>query len=347
MAIAKRRFTGALCERKMFAMHRAYLRATLLAVPLTLCRAALAAEPPAVDAPPAAPAVGVDTNAPAVAETPPTPKPSAPAYSLPWQLRPAAAVTVVRFDTSTGVRSIGGNGGATTVTLLLASYKVTPDLAVVVRDGFVDDSPPLKDSTNVFSNPALGATYVVKLGSGFRLAPFLGVTLPIGSGGGNTPDPAARAALAAGALTRSSMDNALFAVNYMTPFPGIDLAWVGQGFTVQAEATVFELLRTRGDAVDKDAARTNFTTGLHVGYFVIPALSVGGEIRYQRWLKNPGIPDADARRDTATAAIGVRAHFKLSDTMWLRPGAAYVQPLDAPMTDQSYHVAQLDLPLSF
>jgi hypothetical protein len=331
----------------MFAMHRANLSASLLVTSLTLSGIALAADPPGAEPTAPAPPVNVDTNAPAIVETPPAPKPTPPAYSLPFQLRPAAAANVVRSDTSSGMRSIGGNGGTTVVTLLLASYKVTPDLAVMVRGGFVDDSPPLKDATDAFLNPALGATYVVNLGEGFRLAPFLGVTLPFGNGGGNTPDPAVRAALTSGALTRSSMDNALFAVNYMTPFPGLDLTWMGQGFTVQAEATVFELFRTRGDAVDKDATRTNFTSGLHVGYFVIPVLSIGGEIRYQRWLKNPGIPESDARRDTATAAIGLRAHLKLSDTMWLRPGAAFVQPLDAPMTDQSYHVAQLDLPLSF
>jgi hypothetical protein len=322
--------------------------ASALAVSLAFSRAALAVEPPGADTTPPVPAVGADTPVPPTTESPaPPPKPTPPPYSLPWQLRPAAAVNVVRADTSSGLRSVAGNGGTTLVTLLLASYKVTPDLAVTVRGGVVDDAPPLKDSTAAFLNPALGATYVVKLGSGFRLAPFLGVALPLGSGGGNAPDPAVRAALGAGALTRSSMDNALFAVNYLTPFPGVDFAWVGHDFTVQAEATVFELLRARGDLVDRDAARTNFTSGLHVGYFVLPVLSVGGELRYQRWLKNPGIPESDARRDTATAAIGVRAHIKLSDTMWLRPGAAFVQPLDAPMTDQSYHVAQLDVPFAF
>jgi hypothetical protein len=329
-------------------MKQPTLRASLLAVSLTFCHAALAVEPPGADPAPPATAAPVDTSAPPVAEPPPAPpKPTPPAYSLPWQLRPAAAANVVRADTSSGVRTVGGNGGTTVVTLLLASYKVTPDLAVVLRGGVVDDSPPLKDATAAFLNPALGATYVFKLGSGFRLAPFLGMTIPVGSGGGDTPDPAVRAALGAGALTRSSMDNALFAVNYLTAFPGIDLAWVDHGFTVQAEATLFELFRAKGEAVDKDAARTNFTTGLHVGYFVIPQLSVGGELRYQRWVKNPGIPDSDPRRDTTTAALGVRAHFKLSDTMWLRPGAAYVQPLDGPMTDQSYRVAQLDVPFSF
>jgi len=128
-------------------------------------------------------------------------------------------------------------------TLLLASYKVTPELALVVRAGFVDDAPPGKPSASAFLNPALGATYVVKLGNGFRLAPFLGVALPLGNGGGNTPDPNVRTALGAGMLTRSSMDNALFAVNYLTPFPGIDLAWVKSGLTIQAEMTLFELIR--------------------------------------------------------------------------------------------------------
>jgi hypothetical protein len=143
------------------------------------------------------------------------------------------------------------------------------------------------------------------------------------------------------------MDNALFAVNYMTPFPGIDLAYVKGGLTIQAEATLLELIRARGDLIDKDAARTNFTSGLHAGYFVIPELSLGAELRYQRWLKNPGIPEDDARRDNTTVAIGVRAHLKMGGGMWLRPGVAFVEPLDAPMTDQKYHVAQLDVPFAF
>jgi hypothetical protein len=324
------------------------LSAGALAFALASVPPALAEAQPPPEAPPPAPtAVAPDTSTPPVTEAPPVAKPTPPPYSLPWQLRPAAAANVIRSDTASGMRSVGGNGGTTVVTTLLASYKVTPDLAVVVRGGFVNDSPPLKDATSAFLNPALGATYVFKLGSGFRLAPFLGVALPLGNGGGNTPDPAVRAALAAGILTRSSMDNALFGVNYLTPFPGIDLAWTSGGFTAQAEATVYELIRARGDAIDKDATRTNFTSGLHVGYFIIPALSVGGELRYQRWLKNSTMAESDARRDTATAALGIRAHFKISDTMWLRPGVAFVQPIDAPMTDQSYHVAQLDVPFAF
>jgi hypothetical protein len=310
---------------------------------------ALAAEssPTVPDALPPALAAAPDTASGTAPAAAPTAAPSPPPYSLPWQLRPAAAVNVVRSDTSTGFRSVNGVGGTTVVTLLLASYKLTPDLSVALRGGFVDDSPPGKPSASGFLNPALGATYVVKLGGGFRLAPFLGFAFPAGNGGGNTPDPAVRTALSSGILTRSSMDNALFAVNYATPFPGVGLAYLKGGFTAQAEVTLLELLRTRGDAIDKDSTRTNFTSGVHVGYFVIPELSLGAELRYQRWLKNTAIPESDARRDTATASIGVRGHFKVADNTWLRPGIAFVQPLDAPMTDQSYHVAQIDVPFAF
>jgi len=133
----------------------------------------------------------------------------------------------------------------------------------------------------------------------------------------------------------------------LTPFPGLDLAYVKNGLTLQAEATLFELVRARGDLIDKDSARTNFTSGLHAGYFIIPELSVGAELRYQHWLKNTAIPDSDPRRDNLTASIGLRAHLKVAANMWLRPGAAFVQPLDAPMTDQSYHVAQIDVPFAF
>jgi len=331
-------------------MRRAKLWVSITALPLFMASRAQGVDQPSEgpEAPPLPPAVAPDTSATvAVERAPPATKPTPPPYSLPWQLRPAGAVNVVRSDTSTGFRTVNGVGGTNVVTLLLASYKVTPDLAVMVRAGYVDDAPPGNTSSSAFLNPALGATYVVQLGHGFRLAPFLGLALPLGNGGGNTPDPAVRAALGAGILTRASMDNALFAVNYVTPFPGIGLAWVKSGFTVQAEATLLELFRARGDLVDRDAARTNFTSGLHVGYFIIPELSIGAEVRYQRWLKNTAIADSDARRDNATAAIGLRANLKLAANLWLRPGAAFVQPLDAPMTDQSYHVAQIDVPFAF
>src|SRR5687768_11626478 len=173
--------------KKVSAMERAMLWVCVTAVPLFIAGRAQAVDPPpeGVEAPPLPPAIATDRSGAVVVEPPPpAARPTPPPYSLPWQLRPAGAVNVVRSDTSTGFRTVNGVGATTVVALLLASYKVTPDLAVMVRAGYVDDAPPGGNtSSSAFLNPALGATYVVQLGDGFRLVPFLGLALPLGNGG--------------------------------------------------------------------------------------------------------------------------------------------------------------------
>jgi long-subunit fatty acid transport protein len=118
------------------------------------------------------------------------------------------------------------------------------------------------------------------------------------------------------------------------------------------------LLKTRGPAA-ADESNTNFTTGIHLGYFVLPTISIGGEIRHQRWISTPaaiaeggGMPPRTADqestlRDTTTFAVGPRFHFKLNDKMWVRPGIAFIMPIDKPLSDSKYKMAQLDVPLAF
>jgi hypothetical protein len=276
------------------------------------------------------------------------PAASAPApYSLPWQLRSVLPATALRSDTAVAFSKPAGNSASTVATMLAASYKVTPSIAPFARFGFVSNSPPVGDSGTSLVNPAVGATYGLKLSPELRLGLVLGVTIPVGMGGGDTPDASTAAATKAGVLARSAMDNAMFAVNYFTVFPGAGLAYVSGGLTLQVEATLFQLTRVRGSTKDVDASRTNFTTGLHVGYFLLPALSIGAELRYQRWLANPSINTDAPTRDNVTMAIGPRAHFKLGDHTWFRPGIAYARGLDNPMTDAKYNIVQVDLPLTF
>lgn len=313
----------------------------------TLARLALLAAPtlsasPALadDAPAEAPAA-----APAAAASQPRP------YSLPWQLRPAAAATVVRSDTAiASYQDAAGNAGSTVVTLLAASYKVTPELAPIVRVGWVRNSPPTGDAGTALTNPLLGATWAPKLGGDLRLALYLATTLPVGQGGGDTPDKATAAAVKSGVLARSAMDNVMFAVNDATIVTGADLAWVSSGFTVQVEATVVHARRVRGADVQPDESKTNLTTGLHVGYFALPELSIGAELRHQRWLSTPAAVEADGTgslRDTTTFAVGPRAHLHLSGSTWFRPGVAYARGIDDPMSAAKYDIVQIDLPVSF
>ncbi|HVU04606.1 MAG TPA: hypothetical protein VHE30_22765 [Polyangiaceae bacterium] len=333
--------------------------------------------PPAADAPAASPAPAQDESGPKADEAAPPPpapaeaaaadappaaepaKPKPPPYSLPFQLRPAAAATAVRLDTSMGFYKdpVTGNSASTVVPILLASYKVTKELAPLVRVGFVQNSPPdppagaaKTDSSFGLLNPLLGATYAIQPSKETKLAFFLGVTLPIGSGGGDSPDKAAKVARSVGLNTRSAFDNALFAVNDLTVIPGVDFAYVAGGFTAQVEATLFQLTRVRGSADQKDSSKTNFTTGLHLGYFLVPELSIGAEIRHQRWLSTPDAVKNDktgSLRDTTTVAFGPRLHFQIGEGKWFRPGVSLSLPLDDPMKKASYKVVQLDLPFSF
>jgi len=291
-----------------------------------------------------APAVtAVVTPPPPVA----SPAPPAPPYSLPWQLRPVVAANVIRSDSTVAFyENAAGVSGSTVATMLLASFKVTPHLAPLVRLGFVQNTAPgmAPDGTS-FINPIVGATYARPVGS-IRLAGFLAGTVPIGQGStGTAMNSGAAGANSAGIAARSGMDNAMYAVNYFTVIGGIGAAYVAHGFTAQIEATVLQLTRVRTST--GDSSRTNSTAGLHLGYFLIPQLSLGGELRYQRWLSDAAPVKANpVNRETVTVAIGPRAHFKLGKN-WFRPGISYARGLDKPLTTASYNMVQVDLPFAF
>jgi hypothetical protein len=344
------------------------------AAPEPATPAPAAAEPPATEPPAALPAaapppaaaapVATETQAsesaaaapaePVAAEPPPgaePPKPKPPPYSLPWQLRPVVAGNVVRSDTTFAFyENAAGNSGSTIASMLLFSYKVVEGLAPLVRLGVVSNSPPDSpanlDSATLFINPVVGATYAPPIHDQFKLGLFLGLALPLGMGSGEPPDPGDAAALAAGVLARSAMDNAMFAVDYFVVFPGVGLAYVDSGVTLQVEATFLQLTKVRGNAPDD--SRSNFTAGFHAGYFIIPPLSIGAEIRHQRWLSTPTPVKANENlRDTTTVAFGPRVHIRLGEKSWFRPGIAFALPLDKPMTDGDYKIVQLDLPVAF
>jgi hypothetical protein len=291
------------------------------------------------------------TSAAEVAPAPPAP------YSLPWQLRPAGVANVARADTTVAryQNPASGDAGSTVAATFLFAYKVTPTLAPLVRAAVVwNDSPgPATGGAAVLSSPLLGLTYGRTLSSApaWRYAALAAVAIPVGMGG---DQPAAKdakaAAIAAGILARSGLDNALFAVNYFTPLFGLDVAYVAGALTVQAEVTLLQLFRARNADVPSaaDATRTNATAGLHVGYFLLPILSVGTELRHQRWLSTPKLVAASpAARDTTTIAVGARLHLHVRDKVWLRPGLSYGFAVDDPLAASHYHLFQIDLPLAF
>lgn len=291
---------------------------------------------------------------PVVAE-PAADQPKPPAYSLPWQLRPVMPANVVRSDTAIAFYEPEGqdSGGTTVASMLLVSYKVTPELAPLVRLGIANDNPPDADAKTALQNPVLGAIYGIKPSDQTRLGLFLGVALPFGSGGGNV-DPTdedqvrALATQSRGVLARSAMDNAMFSPSHLTVFPGVGFAFLAGGWTAQIEATILFLNRVKGDEQEGDGLLINSTYGAHVGYFLLPLLSLGAELRYQRLLKKrDDVASGDARLDNLTVAAGPRLHLQLGESTWFRPGIAYARGLDDRMSSDDYHIVQVDLPLAF
>lgn len=319
-------------------------------VPPATPEAAPLATPAEVPPPAEAP---LASEVPPVTEEPVAP-PKPPPYSIPFGLRPAVAVNVVRLDSALALFKdpVSGKSGTDFVTTLLGGYKLADNISAIARIGVVSNSPPdtaTDPGTGTgFMNPVLGINYVHKLGD-FRVTPFLGVALPLGNGGGEKPDAAQALARTQGIWTRSAMDNAMFAVNDFVVFPGLDIAFIKGGLTLQVEATVLQLRRVRGnDQVQPDAMRTNFTSGFHAGYFFVPQFSFGAELRHQRWLSTPAAVAANNKlRETTTFAFGPRFHIKASETSWLRPGISYTIPLDDPMSANETQVIQLDIPFVY
>lgn len=284
----------------------------------------------------------------AIAPTPPAPAPAPAPYSLPWQLRPTTPSTSVRSDSSFVVRTpSGGAQEVTLVTMLGASYRISKGLplAPLIRLGVVRHDTSTRSGAALI-NPVLGASYLLALVPGLKINLFLAFTLPIGMGGGNAPDAAASAAAKAGVLARSGMDSAMFAVNDFAVLPGVGVSYSVRGFTAQVEATLAQLIRVRGEAVAPDPSRTNFMSGVHLGYFPREWLSLGAELRYQRWLSTPKAVTSEALRDNLTFAIGPRLHVQ-GPGFWVRPGFSITFPLDSPMSNQGMTIVQVDVPVAF
>jgi hypothetical protein len=347
---------------------RGTVRSICGAALLTLTAAApgALAQTDQAQAPPTQTALAQAAPPPEVSTVPAAPVPAAPAvppppYSLPWQLRPAAVGNAIRLDTSVGFYSNPATamapevtGGSTIAYMGLFTYKVTPTLAPIVRMGVVqNDNPGPMTSGTALANPIVGMTGGWKLPFDLRASAILAGTIPVGTGGTKTPaQNTEAAAIVKGIPVRSAMDNAMFAVNYFTALGGFDIAWVKHGLTVQLEATLLQLLRVRNeicaDGMTKctpDSNRTNLTAGLHLGYFIIPMLSLGTELRYQQWLKNPSA--TGTARENFTFAVGPRFHFKLSPTSWLRPGISYSTYIDQPLSKSKYSIIQVDVPFAF
>ncbi len=81
---------------------------------------------------------------------------------------------------------------------------------------------------------------------------------------------------------------------------------------------------------------------------MVRELSLGAELRYQRYLSTPAAVAKDSStRDNLSFAIGPRINIDLTETVFVRPAITYGRGLHGPVEVQSFNMVQLDVPVSF
>jgi hypothetical protein len=317
---------------------------------ISVAREGLADQP---GAPPSAPNEAPTPSAFFSSELPTYPdietKTSSSSYVGPFQLRSVIPKTGVRLDTTLAPYTFKGVTAQEIVLLVSGSLRVSRTLALQVRWGADDNRVSSGDASRTgILNPTVGVLWGIPIGRDFRFAASTWVGIPLATGGGNGADPNDIALQKEGILARSAMDNTSFAMNDVGFPTGISFAYIAGGFTGQIDSTVIPSFRVKGEQLQPDRSKVNSTHGLFLGYFVIPELSLGAELRYQRYLTTPDAVAKDpSTRDNLTAAAGFRLHIELSQGAWARPGLSYGRGLRGPVEQQSFQMVQLDIPVSF
>ena len=286
----------------------------------------------------------------------PSGKPAREPYAGPIQLRGVNTGNSIKTDTTvapfTDPRT--KDGQIETISFVSASARLSDRFGLTTRIGAVRNDHAAasgggRDSTTGLTNLGVGGIFAQPLGPFFRFAANAGVSVPTAAGGGNTPSATMAATMKAASYARGSMDNSSFAPNDLGFSAGADLAFTRRQLTVQAEVTAIPSVRVQGEQKQVDKSKLNATSGLFVGYFVIPRrLSLGAEGHYQRYLSTPDAVAKDSSlRDNLTAGGGVRGYFDVSDDVKVRPRVSYFEGISGPSADRGYHMVQVDMAVQF
>jgi hypothetical protein len=273
---------------------------------------------------------------------------SKPAYTAPFQLRSVIPKSGVRLDTILGLHTTPSTDAQTSVVLLSAQVLLAESIALQARWGIDSNQTGNDNSRTGILNPTLGFLIGVPVGRDFRFAMSITFSAPVATGGGDEPDPNHLVLQKESSLARSAMDNASFSVNDVGFPSGLSFAYIKNGVTAQIDGTVIPTVRVKGANAEPDSSKVNSTFGLFLGYLFVREVSIGGELRYQRYLTTPlGVQYDPSTRDNLTMAVGPRFHLQLTDSVWVRPAVSFARGLRGPVEQQSFQMVQLDVPISF
>lgn len=132
------------------------------------------------------------------------------------------------------------------------------------------------------------------------------------------------------------------------------MAWIHEGLTIQLDLTLLYAIGSRAPVRERYDDSTNFVGQLWVGYAALPWLTLGAELRHQRFVDAPApirgadaaMPDGPTQAYQTSLAGGVRLRIPLGSVTLLL-AASYARGLDGWMWAHDDNVFQLDLPFAF
>lgn len=260
-------------------------------------------------------------------------------YDWTFRARPVEVASFARLDMGmqTSSEEDGSRHAYGMTQLFSVGIAATEWLVPFVRGGWAFSHDVVDAEGSIFANLELGASAIARISREVRVGGHLSVFLPVGSGQGGTLGPEQRAQ-SEGVRTRMGIDAPIFTTSYLGFAGAISVAYVHEGLSAQLELGLEPLARTAG--LGDDAALA-VMGAVHVGYFVIPELSLAVELTHHQWAfqrpTNGAPPDA-----ITSVLVGARAHATIGSVA-VRPGVSYSRALGGFMEAADYHVLQLDL----
>jgi hypothetical protein len=204
--------------------------------------------------------------------------------------------------------------------------------------GFVSDLGGPADAWG-FANPQLAVDLAYVLGP-LQLDGIAGITLPVGSGGGDHADPVTLAAMLAG----TDWGGPMFAPDHMDFFGGLKLAAPVGRFRLLGRATLHDAERVRGDAIDQVGPRVTFLFSGARASYLREGITVFAEFLDTYILNTPHFVEMDARaRQSQYLGAGITiSHRSLHG---VSPTLRYVRGIDPRKDAVNFQVIELTLAL--
>lgn len=237
-----------------------------------------------------------------------------------------------------------GDGQQSTLLMVLGgAYAWNDWLSTFARVGWVHDAQVGQPAATGLANPSAGVNLQLQVGKHVTLGATAGATAPVGSGGGNAPNPALLRAWV------SSIDwgGSMFAVDHADVFGGLRAAYARGNATLQLESTFHQLTRVRGAVADPIGASASVTgSQATVSYAVLPRLTLSTALAETRFWNTPkAIRESPDSRTDYFVVAGGSMNLELGGVAFM-PGLVYARALDLPLSRDKFQVVELDLAFS-